>query len=134
MPKLSNNKIYWIGFIIIVIVYSLYNLYFIDVNYYDSIPRKLRHVEKFIPILVIYGVGTFTLKSYTADWMMYIWHLVHIIIIALLLIIGIYDWTFGEVSAQIRNVIGTLFEFLISPLMYIAVGILNSKFNRTDKK
>jgi hypothetical protein len=130
MRKLSNRQIYWIGFIVIVIIYSLYNLYLVDVGYYQNIPRKLRHIGKFASIIIIYGTGTFALKRATAEWMMYIWHLIHIIIIALLLLLGIYDWSFGELSAQMRNVANTLFEFLISPVIYIGVGILNSKFGK----
>jgi hypothetical protein len=133
MSKLNNKQVYWIGFIVIVVIYSLYNLYLVDVGYYQDIPRKLRHIGKFTAIVVIYATGTFTLKKYTADWMMYIWHLVHIIIIILLLLIGIYDWSFGEVSVQMRNVANTLFEFLISPVIYIGVGILNTAFNRAAK-
>jgi uncharacterized membrane protein len=131
MPKLSNKlRWYWIGFIIIVIIYSLYNLYLVDVNYYQSIPRKVRHIGKFICILSIYGTGTLALRKYTVAWMMYLWHLIHIVIITILLLIGLYDWAFGEISVQFRNVAGTLFEFLISPVIYIAVGILNSKFSK----
>jgi lipoprotein signal peptidase len=131
MSKLSNKQIYWVGFIVIVIIYSLYNLYLVDVGYYQDIPRKVRHIGKFVAILIIYGTGTFTLRKYTADWMMYIWHLIHIVIIILLLISGIYDWAFGEISVQFRNVANTFFEFLISPLIYIGIGILNTAFNRT---
>jgi len=134
MTGLSNKQVYWAGFIIIVIIYSLYNLYLVDVGYYQDIPRKVRHIGKFAAIVIIYATGTFALKKYTADWMMYTWHLVHIIIIILLLLIGIYDWSFGEVSAQVRNVANTLFEFLISPVIYIGVGILNTAFNRAAKK
>jgi len=133
MLKPSNRQIYWIGFIVIVIIYSLYNLYLVDVGYYQDIPRKVRHIGKFTAILTIYATGTFALRKYTAEWMMFIWHLVHIVIIALLLLIGIYDWSFGEISAQMRNVANTLFEFLISPLIYIGVGILNTTFSRGDK-
>jgi hypothetical protein len=133
MPKISNKRAwYWSGFIIIVVIYSLYNLYLVDVDYYNSIPRKVRHISKFLSVLSIYGVGTFALKKYTAEWMMYVWHLLHIIIISILLLMGLYDWTFGELSVQFRNVANTLFEFLISPVIYIAVGILNNKFNRTE--
>jgi hypothetical protein len=133
MEKLTNRRLYfWGGFIIIVVIYSLYNLYLVDVNYYQSIPRKVRHICKFAAVLSIYGIGTFALKKHATEWMMYIWHLLHIIIIAVLLLIGLYDWSFGEISDQFRNVANTLFEFLISPVIYIAVGILNNKFSRAD--
>ena len=134
MPKINDKRAwYWGGFIIIVVIYSLYNLYLVDVDYYQSIPRKVRHISKFLSILSIYCVGTFALKRYTAEWMMYVWHLLHIVIISILLLMGIYDWMFGELSDQFRNIANTLFEFLISPVIYIAVGILNNKFNRKGK-
>lgn len=133
MRKLTNRQIYWIGFIVIVVIYSLYNLYLVDVGYYQAIPRRVRHMGKFAAILIIYTTGTFALRKYTAEWMMFIWHVVHIVIIILLLLIGAYDWIFGEISAQMRNVANTLFEFLISPLIYIAVGILNTTFSRLNK-
>ena len=134
---LQNNKRlawYWGGFIIIVIIYSLYNLYLVDVDYYQSIPRKVRHISKFLSILSIYGVGSLALKKYTTDWMMYIWHLLHIVIISILLLMGIYDWIFGELSNQFRNIANTLFEFLISPVIYVGIGILNNKFGRSNKE
>ena len=134
MPKISDKRaLYWGGFIIIVIIYSLYNLYLVDVDYYQAIPRKARHIGKLLSILSIYCVGTFALKKYTDEWMMYVWHLLHIIIISILLLMGIYDWIFGELSNQLRNIANTLFEFLISPVIYIAVGILNNKFSRKEK-
>jgi hypothetical protein len=133
MLKINKLAWYWGGFIIIVIIYSLYNLYLVDVNYYNSIPRKIRHISKFASILTIYLVGTFALKKYTAEWMMYVWHLLHIVIIAILVLMGIYDWIFGELSNQFRNIANTLFEFLISPVIYIGIGILNNKFGRKEK-
>jgi len=134
MPKINNKRAwYWGGFIIIVIIYSLYNLYLVDVNYYNAIPRKIRHIGKLLSILSIYCVGTIALKKYTAEWMMYVWHLLHVVIISILLLVGIYDWSFGELSNQFRNVANTLFEFLISPVIYIAVGILNNKFGLNSK-
>lgn len=133
MGKPGNRQIYWIGFIVIVVIYSVYNLYLVDVGYYQDIPRKIRHIGKFVAILTIYATGTFALRKYTADWMMFIWHLVHIVIIVLLLLTGAYDWIFGELSFRMRNVANTLFEFLISPLIYIGVGILSTAFSRAGK-
>ena len=129
MPGSNRRAWYWGGFILIVIIYSLYNLYLVDVNYYNAIPRKVRHICKFLSVLSIYLVGTYALKKYTADWMMYVWHLLHVIFISTLLLMGIYDWSFGELSDQTRNIANTLFEFLISPVIYIGAGILNNKFS-----
>lgn len=125
MRKRSTR--FWIGLILIIVIYSLYNIYLVDVSYYQSIPRKLRHVGKLSVILMVYGTGTWALKDYFARWMLYLWHLLHLCIIGVLILIGLYDWSFGAISPALRNITGTLFEFLISPLIYLAMGIIGSK-------
>ena len=127
MPQ-SNKRLYLIvGFIAITLVYSLYNIFLIDSSFYWSIPRKFRHFNKLILILIVYGIGTYALKKYTVGWMMQIWHLVHIIVIFSLVLIGMYDWYFHTVSLQLRNIANTFLEILISPMLYICIIILNRK-------
>ena len=135
MPKQHNKRIYLIGgFLAIFLIYSLYNIFLLDVNYYNEIPRKIRHLNKFIVILLVYGIGTYTLKKYTANWMMQVWHLLYIIVIAFLLLIGAYDWIFGIISDQLRNIASTFLEFLISPIFYAAMAILNNRFFLSKEK
>ena len=44
MPINNKRAWYWGGFIIIVIIYSLYNLYLVDVNYYKfHTPKSKAH-------------------------------------------------------------------------------------------
>ena len=65
----NNNRKYAIaGFIVIVIIYSVYNIYLVDVNYYNSIPRKVRHIARLLSILMVYGVGLYALKKYMEGW------------------------------------------------------------------
>ncbi len=86
-----------------------------------------------IAVLLIYGTGSFTLKKYTPDWMMYLWHLLHIISIGVLILMGIYYLFSGILTIQIHNIAKTLFELLISPVAYIGIGILNTLFLRGVK-
>src|SRR5471030_2272372 len=102
MTKLNKNLAYWIGFIIIVIVYSVYNLLLVDINEYHYTLRKEDYIYKLLCILVIYGAGTFGLKKYAADWMMYVWHLVHIVIIILLLLAASYNYFIAQVPTPVR--------------------------------
>ncbi len=133
MLNLTNKRFYLIGgFIAIVIVYSLYNIYLVDVNYYNQIPRKLRHINRFLSILIVYGIGTYALKKYTVNWMMLVWHALHVVVIFLLLLLGVYDWTFGQASVQVRNMANTFHEFLISPIFYVAMVILSDRLLFAD--
>lgn len=128
MLKLNNRRAYLIGgFLAIFLIYSLYNIFLLDVNYYNQIPRKIRHINKLMAILLVYGIGTFALKKYTVSWMMLVWHLLHIAVILFLLVIGVYDWSFGVISDKLRNIASTFLEFLISPVFYAAIAIVNNR-------
>ena len=115
---MSNlNKRFWLGLILIILIYSLYNVYLVDVGYYLLIPRKLRHVGKLLVILSVYGTGTWALRPCFTRWMLYLWHFLHLAGISVLLAIGACDWLFGAVSAPVRNIAATLLELLISQLI-----------------
>jgi len=121
-----------IGFLAITLIYSLYNIFLIDSAFYWSIPRKIRHLNKLVLILVVYAIGTYALKKYTVHWMMQIWHLIHIVVILSLILIGVYDWYFQTVTLYLRNIANTLLEILISPMLYISIILLNRKLFLLD--
>jgi hypothetical protein len=132
MASLSNKRLFFlIGLLAITLIYFLYNIFLVDVDYYQSIPRKIRHINKFGSILLVYGVGTWTLKKYTIHWMMQIWHVVYAVTVIALIFIGLYDWRFGVISIQLRNIASALHEFLISPILFVGMGILNSRLLNT---
>src|SRR5579859_2398390 len=104
MPGLHSKQLsFFSGLLAIVVIYSVYNIYFIDTSYYHFIPKIVRHLVGLGCALLIYGIGTYTLKMYNAGWMMLIWHLLHAILIVLFLLIGIYAWGLGPISIQWHN-------------------------------
>ena len=123
MSKLNKKYIFFLGLIAIIIVYSLYSIYF-DLTYVPDIPGKWKHANKFLFVLTVYGIGTLALKRYMIGWMMLIWHLLHIVFISVLLLIGFYDWYHGNITDQIRNLANSVFDFLISPVLYVSMGII----------
>jgi hypothetical protein len=132
MPGLSNKRLFFlIGLLAITLIYFLYNVFLVDVDYYRSIPSKIRHINKFGSILLVYWVGIWTLKKYTILWMMQIWHGVYAVTVVALIFIGLYDWRFGMISIPVRNIASALHEFLISPILYVGMGILNSRLLNT---
>ena len=123
MSKLNKKYIFFLGLIAIITVYSLYSIYF-DLTYVPDIPGKWKHANKFLFVLIVYGIGTLALKKYMIGWMMLIWHLLHIVFISVLLLIGFYDWYHGNITDQIRNLANSVFDFLISPVLYVSMGII----------
>ena len=129
MARFNKRQLYFIlGFASITIVYSLYNIFLVDTGYYEAIPRKIRHINRGAAIFIVYGIGTFALYKYTVEWMMQIWHVLHMAGIAILLIIGVFDWSLGGTSFQWRNIANSVNEFLISPALFAGMGILKSRF------
>jgi len=135
MPGLSNKRLFFlIGLLAITLIYFLYNVFLVDVDYYRSIPSKIRHINKFGSILLVYWVGIWTLKKYTILWMMQIWHGVYAVTVVILIFIGLYDWRFGMISIPVRNIASALHEFLISPILFVGMGILNSRLLNTPRQ
>ncbi len=124
--KTDRNK--WIaGLIMILLLYSVYYIYFADRQYTYYIPRKIRHIIKFTTTVAVYFTGSLHLGKLTDKWMGQLWHIIHISLLITITLIGIYDWTFGMVSNGVKELAATMQEFLISPLLYVAMGIINKR-------
>ena len=128
--KLYNSpRSRWIGGLaIILVIYTLYYLYFAEKDVM-WIPRKIRHVIKFVTTIAVYLVGTAHLGQLKDKWMSHLWHLIHISLLGIITLVGLYDWTFGMVSQQVKDMTATMQEFLISPVLYVGMGILNNRLN-----
>lgn len=123
----TNNQRYLAGLFIIALIYCMFYIFFADRADTVLIPRKWRHVIKFLTTFIVYLVGSFHLGKQKNYWMLYLWHFVHISLLSTITCIGLYDWIFGMVRYQIKEIAASLQEFLISPILYIAMGILNRR-------
>lgn len=123
---LNKRQFYFLGLAGIVIIYCSYSLVFLY-GYSDYITVWAKHVVKFGTILLVYAIGTYALKNYVEEWMLKIWHFCYIVIMFLLLFIGFWDLISWIESVQVHNIANSLDEILISPILYIAMGIINSR-------
>jgi hypothetical protein len=128
MPGFHNKRIYfYIGLLAIGLVYCLYNIYFLYADFYLDVPIKIRHMVRFLSLLLVYGIGTLALRAFTVGWMMQIWHLVYGIGFMILLLIGLYDWISGRAAPEVRVIANDLHQFLLSPIVYVVIGIVKSR-------
>jgi hypothetical protein len=131
MQLYKTDRSRWIGgLIIIVIVYSLFYLLFADRAFTYEIHRKVRHVIKFGTTILVYFVGTYHLGKLNDKWMSTVWHFIHISLLCIITSIGLYDWIFGMVGTKTKELAATFQEFLISPVLYVAMGILNNRLGK----
>lgn len=124
----SDRRRFIMGLFIILLIYTTYYIYFADSEAAITIPRKIRHVIKFGTTILVYLVGSFHLGRLQQKWMAMLWHCIHISLLVIITSIGLYDWVFGMVSQATKDIAQSMQEFLISPVLYVGMGILNSKF------
>lgn len=131
MPALKKNRTNWlIGLFIIFLIYSAFYIQFHDNKDIVLIPRKIRHVIKFLTTISVYLVGTFYLKKLQAEWMHALWHLIHIGGLTIIILIGLFDWLITPSSIPIRYFAAFIQEILISPVLYVGMSILNQTMSK----
>ena len=120
----KKKLIFWIGLLVIAALYGLYYLFFLYGISLDM-PLRGRHVLKFLFILLVYGVGFLCLRGFAEPWMVRTWHAAYLLIVLILLGLGGYDWLIARTPLALREIAGSLQDFLVSPLLYVALRYLN---------
>lgn len=101
-----------------------------NVNYdISQIPRKIRHVIKFTTTIAVYIIGSFYLGQIKEKWMSRLWHIVHIALLCIITSFGLFDWFINPLSQSTKDLVQSMQEFLISPVLYVSMGVLNNKIN-----
>lgn len=132
MNQLKFNKNFYIiaGFIAIALVFIAYNFLLAYASYANEIPRKVRHVNRLVCSLSIFGIGYYTFKKHNVQWLTDTWKIIYASIIILLLVAGLFDWFINPLPFQLRNIVKNLNEFLISPLPFIALFAVSKNYSK----
>ncbi len=137
MKLYKSDKVrFIIGLITIFIIYSCYHIFIAEHKNTALIPRKLRHVITLLVTVAVYFVGTFHLGKLKVTWMASLWHIVHISGLCIITAIGLFDWLFleGKTILGLSRFARTIQELLISPILYVAMGLLNRALNNVSVK
>lgn len=114
----------WLGLIQLMVIYTALYLFFYEAPYLDEIPRKLRHLIKLSSLIGVYSLGTYHLQFEKQKWMGALWHIVHISGISFVVLVGAFDWLIYPTSQTVRALAQQINEFLISPVLFVAMGLL----------
>ena len=134
MKLLKSEKAkFALGLILIILVYSCYYIYILENEKLTFIPRKVMHLLQFSITVFVYLIGTFFLGKLEDNWMSYLWHLIHVTGLGIITSIGCYDWFIAETALKVKLVAISIQEMLISPVLYVAMGLLNKTLNKQTK-
>jgi uncharacterized membrane protein YwzB len=123
--KLSFPRQYWKGLVFVLLAYTVVQL--ISYQSFFRLPaiiQENRQLMRWMAIAVVYLVGCFVLKGTGVAWLLGIWHVIHLSLVGYLFLIGIYEYTVAPVPYGIRASVAPVVEFLISPLLYFAAGLV----------
>lgn len=121
---------FWIGLIVILLLFCTYYIFFLY-GISMEMPIRGRHVIKFLFIVLVYITGAVCLRKFVPAWMNNLWHGVYLLILLLLILLGVYDWTIARTPVSVREIADTLQEFLVSPILYVAMRIISERVYRT---
>ncbi|GAA3599789.1 hypothetical protein Q4Q39_19095 [Flavivirga amylovorans] len=129
-PYKSDKFRFILGLIFIIIIYSCYHFFFVENKNTTFLSRKTSHVIKFSVTIAVYFVGTFHLGKLKDTWMLSLWHFVHISGLCIITLLGLYIWFIYEISISIRAFAQAIQELLISPALYVVMGLLNRSLKK----
>lgn len=131
MKIYKSDKVRFIsGLIFIIIIYTWYYIYIAENRAITYIPKRLIHLIGLITTFAIYFIGTFHLGKLKDKWLSSLWHLIHISGLAIIVVIGLYHWLISEITLDTKHFARGVQEILISPVLYVAMGLINKSLNK----
>jgi hypothetical protein len=121
--KAKVTRAYWIGLAVIAVAYAVFYVYFRYSAFYTMPGRQMR-VVKFIFLALTFSAGWLGLRNGAAAWASRFWILVYGVLVLLLVVLGFYENYFARLPMELRIVLDDLVDFLISPALYVVLGIL----------
>src|ERR1700761_6931056 len=104
MPlRLNRTGRFIIGLTAVALLYTFYSLYISNEHFVEATSRGVRHVIRFSTILLAYGIGLFGFGRYYPGWLIQLWHILYIGLLAVLLLSGFYDTLVAELPPAFRN-------------------------------
>jgi len=133
---MRRPRLWWLGLLCLFLVYSAYHILMFDMGLIYRLGSWERHGIKFGTAVLIFVVGTFFLKrtAQPSPWMWQLWNVVHIGGMLALMVLGAIDHWIMELSTTWRYFASRIHLFLISPMFYVAMGLLSKQLDRSASK
>lgn len=121
----SYPRYYWTGLMLLLMAYTaLQFVYYLPAS---SLPKMINRSglsPLWFLLVIVYVAGSLILRQTGVAWLNAIWHLVHISLITFALAVLVYGRLAGSVPIGVSAAVRPIMEFLISPILYLAMGLL----------
>lgn len=124
----KKRVFFWIGLTAMSLLYSFYYVSFLY-GASMEMPLRARHVIKFLFIIAAYAAGGYCLKRYGEGWTLKVWHVFYGVLLPTLVLLGFYDWWVVRTPLAVRGIADSLQDFLVSPVLYVVMGIIGRRAN-----
>ncbi len=119
------------GLVFIIIIYSCYYIFF-ENEYFNIVPKIVVPLFRFTTTIAVYFIGTFHLGKLKDRWMSSLWHIVHISGLCIITSLGLFSWFIFPIPLNLKEFALTIQEILISPVLYVAMGLLNKSLKKVS--
>lgn len=125
MPSSAFPKNYWKSLLALLVLYTLLQLiYYIPESSFPEAVRRIRLSPLWFVLAVVYACGWLVIRRWEVPWILMVWHAVHIALVGFALGTLAFMQIIGPVPNGIATSIRPIVEFLISPVLYLALGLL----------
>lgn len=129
----SYPRHYWTGFIMLLLAYTaLQFVYYLPAGLLPKMIRRSGLSPLWFLLVIVYVAGSVILRQTRVAWLNAIWHLVHITLITFSLAVLGYARLAGSVPIGVSAAVRPIMEFLISPILYLAMGLLYKSLRMKD--
>ena len=116
---------YWTGLVLLLVGYLLLQLlYFYPTNALPEAVKGFPLSPVWCLLAMVYLAGGWILNQVGVRWQRAVWHVVHILLISYAMMVLAFGRFIGSVPYSIHSTVRPILEFLISPVLYIAMGLL----------
>lgn len=123
--KLIFPSHFWKGLFFVLLAYSAVQL--MSYQSFFQLPAVIqqnKQLMRWMAIGLVYLVGCLVIKNTGVAWLLAIWHFIHLSLVGYLFLIAVYEYTIAPVPYGIRASVAPVVEFLISPVLYFAAGLV----------
>jgi len=129
----SYPRHYWTGLMLLLLAYTaLQFVYYLPASSLPKIIKKSGLSPLWFLLVIVYVAGSVILRQTRVAWLNAIWHLVHISLITFALAVLVYGRLAGSVPIGVSAAVRPILEFLISPILYLAMGLLYKSMRMKD--
>ena len=98
-----------------------------------AVPPFVRQAMHLVFLACLVPIGYFSLKKDYPLWAPRMWLTGYLLVIGMLILVGVVQMKFGLLGIKLLDGVSTIRQFFTSPLPYLAIVLLKSRFQYNER-